>query len=73
MTNQRLSHWLVECPQEHREFKYKYDDKSVVYNYRAYCEETADDPCPDVLIRRNNGEWEEPLIVIENENGNNNI
>lgn len=64
MTCQELSYWLRDCPEEHREWKY--EDRSPhlvksVYEYqdnmRAY-DEVGD----NILIRRNGGAWEEPLI-----------
>lgn len=60
MTNQELSWWLRDCPEEHREFRYA-GDKDV-YNTYDYPENEANTPVKSILIRRNGGEWEEPLI-----------
>lgn len=63
-TYQELSNWLRECPQEHREFKRA--DSKYVYVVLGYDEDDANEEVSsDILIRRNNGEWEEPLIEVE--------
>lgn len=65
MTEQELSDWLRDCPQEHREMKDKFSDVFHVYNYSDF---EANKPCgKDVLIRRNHGDWEEPLIEEKEE------
>lgn len=63
MTDQELSYWLRDKPQEHREYKYRHDEL-VSYHY-DYDEDEANDAVGDIVIRRNNGEWEEPLIEVE--------
>ena len=60
MTFQELSDWLRDSPEEHRE--YKYVDSSTVRNSYAYREEDTSKLADDILVRRNHGEWEEPLI-----------
>lgn len=60
MTLQELSDWLRDSPEEHRE--YKYVDSSTVRNSYAYREEDTSKLADDILVRRNHGEWEEPLI-----------
>lgn len=63
MTNQELSWWLRDCPQEHREVREKHG--YTVYQTYEYFECDADKPLKDcVLIRSNGGEWKEPLIEI---------
>lgn len=62
MTHQELSDWLYQCQEEHREMKYK--KCLTVYKYYSYYENEANTPADDVLIRRNHGEWQEPLIKI---------
>lgn len=63
MTNQELSYWLRDEPQEHREIKKR--GCGDIYQQFSYMEIEADKKCGDVLIRRNNGDWEEPLIEVE--------
>jgi hypothetical protein len=60
MTNQELACWLRDCPEEHREWKYDYGTN--VYCTYNYLERHADDECENILIRRNGGEWREPLV-----------
>lgn len=67
-TNVELSDWLRNCPEEHREYKFKEsslssDPSSVWFEY-SYESGKENEPCDDVLIRRNHGEWEEPLVEI---------
>lgn len=62
-TNLELADWLRDCPQEHREYKYR-DGIGIWFDY-TYDECEENKPCVDVLIRRNHGEWEEPLIEVE--------
>lgn len=63
MTNQKFADWLRDCPEEHREYKYRHDIL-VSYQY-DYDEDEANEEVGDVLIRRNHGEWEEPIIEVE--------
>lgn len=63
MTNLELSDWLRKCPEERREFKYK--GCNCVFAAYEYIEENANRPVEDKLIRRNHGEWQEPLIDIK--------
>ena len=60
MTNRELAWWLRKCPEECREYKYK--GCSNIHNTYNYYEDEADNPCLDVLIRCNGGEWKEPLV-----------
>lgn len=60
MTHQELSDWLCQCPEEYREFKYK--ECSTVVKVHDYYENEANTPVENVLIRRNHGEWKEPII-----------
>lgn len=60
MTQQELSDWLRDSPEEHREFKYV--DSSTIRSSFAYREEVSSKLADDILVRRNHGEWEEPLI-----------
>lgn len=62
MTNQELADWLRDEPQEHREVK---SNSFWVYQDYCYDEAQANNECLDViLVRRNHGEWEEPLVEI---------
>ena len=63
MTNQEFAWWLRACPEEHHEYKYT-DGITVQCNF-IYVNEDANKPIKDVLIRKNGGEWQEPLIEIE--------
>lgn len=61
MTNQELSWWLRDCPEEHREWKFDYIVN--IYCICDYEECEANDECDEtILVRRNGGEWKEPLI-----------
>jgi len=64
MTNQELSWWLRDCPDEHREYMYKSKaDEPNVHIIYPYCVIEADEEVDaDIYIRRNGGEWEEPLV-----------
>lgn len=67
MTNRELAWWLMEHPEEHREVCQEAGD-SVSSRY-SYWKDGESCPCPDtMLIRRNGGKWEEPLIEIKEEN-----
>lgn len=61
MTNQELSFWLIEHPEEHREIYDKGDN--TIYSSYSYQKDKAFHECPDsILICYNGGEWKEPLI-----------
>lgn len=61
MTNQELSWWLRDCPEEHREWRF--NACSSVYTSIGYSEEKEHNPVANnILIRRNGEEWQEPLI-----------
>ena len=65
MTNQELADWLRDAPKEYRELRYA-GDKDVYSTY-DYPETEANTPVEKnrLLIRRNHGEWQEPLIEVE--------
>lgn len=64
MTNQELSWWLRECPEEHREYKFK--TNPLIYHEYIYKDDDVNKVIDDrILIRSNGGEWKEPLIEIE--------
>lgn len=67
MNNVEAADWLRDNPQEHREFKYKEsaNESSSVWHEYPYDSGKENEPCDNILIRRNHGEWEEPLIVEE--------
>ena len=62
MAHQELADWLRDAPEEHREYRYA-GDKDV-YNTYDYPETEAKTPVDEnrITIRRNHGEWQEPLI-----------
>lgn len=61
MTNQELSWWLRDCPEEHREWKYNSND--YIYDTYKYDECETNYECGNyILVRRNGGAWEEPLV-----------
>lgn len=67
MTNQELSWWLRDAPEEHREFIYFFEeDKEHEYNpvhsVFDYIPGRSNEPVDSILIRSNGGEWREPLI-----------
>lgn len=64
MTNRELSFWLIEHPEEHREFCYKTSDG--IFSTYSYWKDREFHECSDsILIRYNGGEWKEPLIEME--------
>ena len=64
MTNRELALWLRSCPEELRECKYL-PENTICYAF-SYREDDADKPVEDFFaIRRNGGEWQEPVIEIE--------
>lgn len=64
LTNQELSWWLRECPEEHREYKFK--TNPLIYHDYIYKDDDVNKVIDDrILIRSNGGEWKEPLIEIE--------
>lgn len=63
MTNRELALWLRSCPEEFRECKYL-PENTICYAF-PYREDDADKPVEDFFaIRRNGGEWQEPLIEL---------
>lgn len=63
MTNRELSWWLIDHPEEYREWKYNIQSASLICHTYEYLETDMDKECSeDILIRRNGGEWEKPLI-----------
>lgn len=64
MTNRELSWWLIDAPMEHREWKYNIQSASLICHTYEYLETDMDKECSeDILIRRNGGEWEKPLLI----------
>lgn len=64
MTYQELSWWLRECPEEHREYKFK--TNPLIYHEYIYKDDDVNEVIDNrILIRSNGGEWKEPLIEIE--------
>lgn len=61
MTNQELSWWLRDCPDEYREVCRV--DEDTVYSRYIYLKCDANKEVPELVrIRKNGGEWQEPLI-----------
>ena len=60
MTHQELAWWLRDHPEEHRELKMSVDDP-IVDSLYYYDNETNVTVNKDIIIRRNGGEWMEPL------------
>lgn len=64
MTNQELAWWLRDSPEEHRECSMLNEDCGV-FDRHIYYDEDANKPVKDgIIIRKNGGEWEEPLVEI---------
>lgn len=62
MTNQELSKWLREKPEEFREVTNMHN---LIGSIHSYFEEYKNlEVGPDLLIRSNYGEWKEPLVEI---------
>lgn len=60
MTNQELSWWLRDCPEEHREWRNWDGTVMICYNYEECLQGKS---CPtNIRIRSNGGEWKEPLV-----------
>ena len=62
MTYQELSWWLRDKPEEHRELKMSVDDDQIMDSIYYYENETNVTVSKDIIIRKNGGEWMEPLI-----------
>lgn len=61
MTNQELSWWLRDCQQERREVCRV--EEETIYSRYIYRKCDANEEVPEfVRIRKNGGEWQEPLI-----------
>lgn len=61
MTNQELSWWLRDCQQERREVCRV--DEDTIYSRYIYRKCDANEEVDhDIRIRKNGGEWQEPLI-----------
>lgn len=59
MTHKELSWWLIENPEEHREWKLG----KFIENSFCYEEDLQDNEVDEtILIRSNGGEWHEPLV-----------
>lgn len=70
MTNQELSWWLRDAPEEHREFIYFFEEDNdkehrSVHSVFDYIPGRSNEPVDSILIRSNGGEWREPYITEE--------
>ena len=64
MTNKELARWLREKPT--REYKNTNNSCPVVYGEYTYLEnESSDKADINILIREDDGEWQEPLVEVE--------
>ena len=63
MTYQEVAWWLRRNPEEFREWKFR--DCDGVNTDLGYNESKAHQPAKYILIRKNGGEWKEPLIEEE--------
>ena len=64
MTNKELSRWLREKPT--REYKNVNNSCPIVYSEYTYLEnESSDKADINILIREDDGEWQEPLVEVE--------
>ena len=62
MTNKELSRWLREKPT--REYKYLTSDYICsTFDYRGYVQD--EEVSEDIRIREDDGEWQEPLVEVE--------
>ena len=62
MTKKELSRWLREKPTR----EWKYSDGMSVYSTYTYDEEEEEEEVrKDILIREDDGEWQEPLVEAE--------
>ena len=64
MTNQELSWWLREHPEEHREMTYSDEDNYVSSDISYLKSEANIQVYEKIVIRKNGGEWQEPLVEI---------
>lgn len=64
MTNQELTDWLRDCPEEHREWGHSGTDSVYPYPPAYFEDERNELVGRGVLIRRNHGEWEEPITEV---------
>lgn len=64
MTNQELSWWLREHPEEHREMTYSDEDNYVSSDISYLKSEANIQVYEKIVIRKNGGEWQEPLIEL---------
>lgn len=62
MTNQELSWWLHDHPEEHREMTYSNEDNYVSSDLSYLKSEANIQVYEKIVIRKNGGEWQEPLI-----------
>jgi len=61
MTNKELAWWLRDNPEEHREWCTI--NAMYIFHIFDYVKAEANEECSkDILIRRNGGEWHEPLV-----------
>ena len=62
MTNKELSRWLRESHTR----EYKFRNASYIYSYYGYKEGCENEDVIDsIVIREDDGEWREPLVVEE--------
>ena len=61
MTNKELARWLREKPT--REWKYK--NGVTVYGYYGYEEKCENEEVPNNILIREDDEWREPLVKVE--------
>lgn len=61
LTHRELAWWLRDKPEEHRGLKMSVDDP-IIDSLYYYDNETNETVNKDIIIRRNGGEWIEPLI-----------
>lgn len=72
MTQQELAWWLMEHPEEHREYMFFEEgdidkERKCVHHDYDYHACDKDIPVQGIVIRSNGGEWREPLIVEDYE------
>ena len=64
MTNQELAWWLQDG--KHREWSYRFLNDAIAHSYFDYPVSGTDKPVDDdILIREDDGEWQEPLVEVE--------
>ncbi len=61
MTYQEFTWWLRECPEEHREYCHK-EGTTAHFDFYYSFDEANEEVAKGILIRKNGGEWMEPVI-----------